>query len=113
MEKTEAVTNKMISGCAATQYQLLKAVEGKLQICTSTLADDANTCIGIALAGCVAGEVLEFISYGILQNSNFNWTAGLPLYISENGTLTQADLSADNDVKYVQRVGLALTEHAL
>jgi hypothetical protein len=111
IEPTTAVTNSLISAYNASMYDLVYVNNGKLHRCASNTDSSSDMCVGIALSSCYAGESLEYMVTGIIQDPSFNFSPGESVYVGTDGGLTQyVDY---NTMSYIQKVGIALTSTAV
>ena len=85
---------------------------GKIQICTSSDASYADTCIGIALNNCNIDADVSYMITGIIESSaDFDALApGSGVYIGLDGSLVGAPESGR---QYTQRVGTALASGSI
>lgn len=47
--------------------------------------------VGISLAAAMPGDVVKYQQAGSVDETSWNWIAGLPVYAAEDGELTQAE----------------------
>lgn len=52
-------------------------------------ADDRFSVLGITTGAVVIGATATVKTYGTITEGSWNWTAGLPVFLSTNGQLTQ------------------------
>lgn len=104
-----AMINTMTAGATISHYDCVKAVEGELKLCTSAVASDVNNCIGVAIDSGMQGMAIRYLIQGIIENNEFSFTAGAPIFISPSGTLTQVNPATDSGAAYIRRIGTALT----
>lgn len=53
-------------------------------------ADDKFNILGITQGAVISGGTATVTTYGVITESSWNWTAGLPVFLSTNGQLTQS-----------------------
>lgn len=69
---------------------------------------DPGSVLGVAMGSATPGQFISVLTSGYLENSGYNFTAALPVYIGVGGFLTQ-NLSETVSIGFSQRVGLAIT----
>jgi len=52
-------------------------------------ADDKFNVLGVTQGAVISGATATVTTYGVMTESSWNWTAGLPVFLSTNGQLTQ------------------------
>lgn len=52
-------------------------------------ADDKFNILGITQGAVISGATATVTTYGTITESSWNWTHGLPVFLSTNGQLTQ------------------------
>lgn len=72
--------------------------------CTQT--EDAHALIGMTLTAVIAGDTVSVQRYGVIEESSWNWTPGLPVYLGHAGVPTQ---TLPGDAVFAQVVGFPTT----
>lgn len=63
---------------------------------------------GLTRVAAVMGETIDVVRSGLIEESAWSWTANAPLFIADNGLLTQ-----EVPVGVIRRIGWALTPHKI
>lgn len=53
-------------------------------------SSDKFNVLGITQGAVISGSTATVTTYGVITESSWNWTAGLPVFLSTNGQLTQS-----------------------
>lgn len=96
------------AGASLAAYTCVMATSDGLVPCKASDVTACGKCIGITLGACNTGDMVDYISQGVMQSTSFHFTAGASVYVGADGRLVQTDpLNADG-YAFVQRVGTAL-----
>lgn len=110
IEGITAMIGSLASGYSSTKYDLVYVVSDRLSLCNSSNALTGNRCVGVAMDSVSVGQPLTYVMAGIIQDVGFGFTAGKAVYVGLDGRMTQDEGLANNpSVKYVQKIGMALT----
>jgi Uncharacterized conserved protein (DUF2190) len=60
----------------------------EIKLAENDIDFETATVFGVAITAASAGSTLKIKTYGILNDSSFNWPANTQLYLDENGSLT-------------------------
>lgn len=71
-----------------------------------TVSGDAHALIGMTLTAVIAGDTVSVQRYGVIEESSWNWTPGLPVYLGHAGVPTQ---SLPGDAVISQVIGIPTT----
>jgi hypothetical protein len=85
-------------------HKAVRAVVGGVAPASASDVSQANTIIGITRGAAGVGALADIAFGGEVEEPTWAWSLG-PIYLGENGTLTQTPPS----VGFVQRLGTALS----
>ena len=104
-----AVINSMAAGATIGRFKCIKAVNGMLEVCTSSSAENVNQCIGISIDEGIQGDAVRYLIQGVIESEDFAFTAGAPIFIGPTGNITEVNPANDDNAAYIRRIGTALT----
>lgn len=82
--------------------------ERKLEYASCTDLADADRVIGVTYGAASAGADCEVMGNGEMVEGAWNWNVNLPVYLGENGTLTQVEPKAPS-AKFCMVVGFPIS----
>lgn len=101
------------TGVAGTSISANTAImigpQGTLVPCASSVASNADMCLGIAINGGPAGSDITYMYLGVLSGLS-GIGAGAPVYIGESGNLAT---SRTPGMAFIQRIGIGLSSDQL
>ena len=109
VQQMQQVVQTSVAVEAIEAFTCIKSVSGGVSVCKASSVEDCNQCIGIALTSANIEGSISYIVQGAMQSASFRFTAGSPIYIGPDGTLTQAGPGGNEASRYIQRVGTALS----
>jgi hypothetical protein len=68
---------------------VISNVDGTISYADSSNLDHLGKVLGIIVRSVLAGERVEVIRGGLLEFEGWSWNINLPVYLAENGLLTQ------------------------
>jgi len=82
--KAQALTNM-------TKYQAVSSLTDDITVGLSLWPDATlmSNVLGIVLNTVTAGQIVNILQLGIIQDSNWNWIPQKPIYVGAGGYLTQ------------------------
>ena len=91
------------------QYRVVKWLPNAgFEYVSASVLSDRLKAVGLTLSAGVAGDWIDLQRVGLLDMSQANWTPELPLFLGEDGLLTQTVPSRPSSI-FSMRVGSALS----
>lgn len=95
IDSLNAICDKLDGPCFKVADETISALRAlkSVSLTNVALGNDAGTCedatiIGISRNAANAGQSVELVSQGKLQDTSFNFTAGAQLFLGANGLIT-------------------------
>lgn len=86
-----------------------KNSDGELEYTNPNDWNSINSIVGVTITSALTGDDVSVIVSGIVRDDFWSWERGKPVFVTENGMLTQ---SVQNTT-YIVKVGWALSEKEL
>lgn len=77
-------------------HRLVTRVSGSLVYADNSILAHANAPLWLTLGAAVADAPVEVVSYGVVEESSWNFTVGAPVFLGGNGLLTQTPPDSTN-----------------
>lgn len=77
---------------------------------TQTTSDALSNYAGVSRVAVITGSAIKVVRTGLVSENNWNWIPNQPVFIADNGVLTQTAPTTGNPIR---RIGWAISETQL
>ena len=99
-----------VAGEALGGHRVVISSAGALYYASSTNLAHKNRVIGLTLGAVTIGAVASYLKEGLITEPSWTWNTSLPVYLADNGLLTQTPV---NTTGFVMIVGMPASSTSL
>lgn len=89
-------------------YRVVRRISGGIEYADASILGHLNSVIGLTTSAIGSGFSGQVITLGDIEESSWNWTPNLPLFLGLNGLLTQV-VPTISDSVFSLMLGKAIT----